>query len=262
MSHNLENLDSKTQWTTVTRPFFELWSSWELHLNSIFIDLHPQISLLLAPRLTGLFLMIIVYNFYYIFNLNSRKISLLVLFLTIIPSVTLIIPDLIFSSQKSVITRYFFPSFLGIQIAISFWLVEARSNQNKIRWLVFYLLIVSGLASAIISSQSFTWWNKLVGYHNPQIAAIINRYDRPLLISNDRDINVGNLISLSYLLAPKVKLLLVDKSIIPKIPEGDFSEILVWNLAEESLKQFQQQNNCQLQIISGNYYPSLWLKSR
>jgi hypothetical protein len=70
---------------------------------------------------------------------------------------------------------------------------------------------------------------------------------------------VGNLISLSYLLAPDVKLLLVDRNTIPQLPDGNFSHVLVWNLGDKSLQQFQQQNNCQLKIIPGNYYPSLWL---
>jgi hypothetical protein len=66
-------------------------------------------------------------------------------------------------------------------------------------------------------------------------------------------------ISLSYLLSPDVKLLLVDRNTIPQLPDGNFSHVLVWNLGDKSLQQFQQQNNCLLKIIPGNYYPSLWL---
>ncbi len=259
ISHNSALLQDKTDWTNTTKSFIELWSFWELHLNSLFIDLHPRLSLLLSPRLTPVFVLLISYSFYFIYRYYNRKIWLFLLTITIVPITGLILPDLISGSQRSIMTRYFFPSFVGIEIAIAFWLVEARSIQNKLRWLVFYLLIISGLASAIISSQSLTWWNKLVGYDNPTIAAIINQYDRPLLISNDRDINLGNLISLSYLLDPQVKLLLVERNVIPKIPKGNFSEILVWNLGEESLPQFQKQNNCQLKIIKGSYYPSLYV---
>jgi uncharacterized membrane protein len=256
---NAELLQNKTEWTHTTKSFLELWSAWELHINSIFIDLSPLISLKLAPRLTPLFLLLISYSLYFVCRFTYRKTCLFLLAIILIPAAGLIVPDLIFGGQKSIMTRYFFPSFIGMEITIAFWLVEARSNQNQLRWLIFYLLVIVGLASAIMSSQSSTWWNKLVGYDNAKIAAIINEYDRPLLISNDRDINVGNLISLSYLLSPDVKLLLVDLNTIPQIPKGNFSHILVLNLGDKSLQQFQQQNNCLLKIIPGNYYPSLWL---
>ncbi len=82
-----------------------------------------------------------------------------------------------------------------------------------------------------------------------------------MIISNNRDINVGNLISLSYLLEEKVRLLLTTTENIPRISKNEFSEVLIWNLSPDSLTELQEKNNCSISIINGGYYPPLWLVS-
>ena len=98
-----------------------------------------------------------------------------------------------------------------------------------------------------------------MGYHNPQIAKIINLYDKPLVISSNQDINVGNIISLSYLLEDKVRLLLTTSDKIPLVKQDGFSEVLIWNISEDSLIKFQEKNNCSVSVVEGEYYPRLWL---
>ena len=79
------------------------------------------------------------------------------------------------------------------------------------------------------------------------------------MISNNHDINIGNSISLSYLLNPQVKLLFTEKPHVPEIPAGDFSEVLVWNISDPLLEEFKQKNNCNLELVDSDYYPVLWL---
>lgn len=256
------NLQDKTSWTSISRSFIDLLVSWELHLSSVFIDLHPQVSLVLAPRIALVIFLFISYTIYYLIAQTPLKVWLLVVSLIIIPAAGLILPDLISGGQKSIMTRYFFPSIIGIQVAIAYWLVKAKSTHNSLKTAIICMITILGIISCLISSQADTWWNKVVSYHNPEIAAIINQYERPLLISNNNDINVGNLVSLAYLLAPQVKLLLTTKPTVPTIPQGNFSEVLIWNTGEKFADEFKEKNNCTLEMVGNNYYPLLFLAKR
>ncbi len=256
---NYALLQSKTDWTNSTQSFIRLLSAWELHLSSIIWDFHPEINWLIAPRVTLVFLGFILITFVSLDRHTKPKIYLLIICLILIPSLGLILPDLIQGGQKSIMTRYFIPTLLGIQISIAYWLARSIFLFSKIRLMILSLLIILGIISCSISSQANTWWNKIVGYHNPKIANIINQYEKPLIISNNRDINVGSLISLSYLLEDKVRLLLTTDDTIPLVKQDDFSEVLIWNISEKSLIQFQEKNNCSVSVVGRDYYPPLWL---
>ncbi|MDJ0534724.1 MAG: glycosyltransferase family 39 protein [Xenococcaceae cyanobacterium MO_207.B15] len=252
-------LKHKTSWTNISKPFIELLFAWGLHLISIVWDFHPSINLFIALIAAPVFLLFITITIISLYRYTNPKIYLLITCLIIVPALGLILPDLIEGGQKSVMTRYFIPSLLGIQVSIAYWLGTDKFFSSKIRLSILSLLIILGIVSCTISSQADTWWNKVVGYHNPEIAKLINKYEKPLVISNNRDINTGSLISLSYLLEDKVRLLLTTEDKIPLVEQNGFSEVLVWNLSDESLIQFQEKNNCSLSVVEGNYYPQLWL---
>jgi uncharacterized membrane protein len=80
----------------------------------------------------------------------------------------------------------------------------------------------------MVNSQSQVWWNKKPSNMHVQSARIINKSDRPLLITTFHGANPGELLSMSYLLDPKVRLQLVVEPNIPKIPDN-FSDVFVFN---------------------------------
>lgn len=53
---------------------------------------------------------------------------------------------------------------------------------------------------------------------NQQVARTINNAIQPLVISNSTGSNFGNILSLSYLLEPKVRFRLVVDPNVPQIP--------------------------------------------
>lgn len=256
---NYNKLQSNTYWTNSSRPLASLLSAWELHLNSIAWDFHPQINWLIAPRVTTIFLLFLGISLTCLYQKTKPSTYLLIISLIAIPALGLILPDLIQGGQKSILTRYFMPSLLGVQLSIIYWLGRDKFVMSKIRLSIFSLLIVCGIVSCAISSQANAWWNKTINNNNPTIAQIINHYEKPLVISNNQGINVGNLISLSYLLEDKVRLLLTTTDNIPLVKQDDFSEVLVWNLSEESRIAFQEKNNCSLSNVQEEQYISLWL---
>lgn len=261
---NYEILKAKTSWTNMTRPFIELFHAWELHLSSIFIDLHPSINGYIASRIFGFLVVFIFICYRLVYRQNKPQTWLLLFSITIIPTVMLILPDLIDGGIKSIMTRYFLPSILMIQIAVAYWLSQIKTWRDIKRSLSIFLIVTFGIISCGISSQSVTWWNKVVGFHNATIAEIINNYERPLLIANttvidnNHDVNVGDLISLSYLLDDKVKLLLFKNQNLPSINYDRYDNVFLWDIQEESRIEFQEINNCELEIVEGEYDPPLW----
>ncbi|NEP29487.1 MAG: hypothetical protein F6K49_49105, partial [Moorea sp. SIO3I6] len=106
-------------------------------------------------------------------------------------------------------------------------LINGNLRTKKVWKGIVAVLLTGGVISCAISSQTEIWWNKQVGHHNPTIARIINQAERPLVISNVSSVNPGDVISLSYLLNPQVKLQLVIPPTIPDIPQG-FSDVFLF----------------------------------
>ena len=119
------------------------------------------------------------------------------------------------------------------------------------------VVISAGVISCTISSQAYTWWNKAVSYQNHQIARFINQTPQPLLISETSGINVGNIISLSYLLDTKVKLQLVVNPNVPKIPDG-FSDVFFYYPAPEWQQEIEREYNAKIQLIDDSIRIPLW----
>ena len=97
-----------------------------------------------------------------------------------------------------------------------------------------------------------------------QIAEIINSYQEPLVITNtiitsgNPDVNAGDFIALSHLLEDKVKLVLFKDEETPLVNHSQYSDVLLWNVEESIREQFAQQNNCDLKLVEGDYYPHIW----
>ncbi|MEH2169849.1 MAG: hypothetical protein V7K41_25005 [Nostoc sp.] len=89
---------------------------------------------------------------------------------------------------------------------------------------------------------------------NPQVAQIINQSNRPLLISDALGNNYGDVFSLSYLLEPKVRFLLVNNQKIIKIPDG-FTDVFLLNPSETWSKIIEKKYKFKTDIVyNDNYY--------
>jgi len=100
-------------------------------------------------------------------------------------------------------------------------------------------LISIEIFSCLVSSQAEVWWNKYSGIYNLKVAQIVNQARQPLVIGNDEGDNFGNLLSLSYLLEPKVKLQLAVEPNQIKI-QHDFSDVFLYNPSQDFYFEFQK----------------------
>lgn len=168
------------------------------------------------------------------------------------------LPDLISGGQRSVTGRYLIPSYLGIQITIAYLLrmklFDSKIQPQKLGQLLLITLILGGILSCGVISQSEAWWNKYSSYDYPQVAKVINQAPSPLIIS-DRE-KIGRLISLSYLLDNKVSVMVIEPSSLPNIPAG-FQPIFVFNPMEQWFSDIKVKQTINIKLT--HKIGDLWL---
>jgi len=178
----------------------------------------------------------IAYSIYFICYSTPKRVWLFVLTAIAITAIVLI-------AVGGVADRYLVPYILGIQLAVAYLFtakIVATTNprQQKLWQLGLIALISSEIVSCAVSSQSQLWWNKYPSStkYNPQVAAIVNQAQKPLVICHGGNNITGKIMSISYLLKPQTQLLLAVKPEQVKIPDG-FSDVFLYRSTE--LLQFE-----------------------
>lgn len=234
---------------------------WLMQVSRIFFDLNLSLKNPLRYLISIICWILIGYALYFICRTTNDKVWLFIVLLVIIPTLPLILPDLSSGGISLDYEPYLIPFYLGIQIAVAYLLATQIYNgslSNRITWqFILLLVIICAMVSCRVNYQAETWWNKKVSYGNAQIAKIINQAENPLLISNSVGINYGNLFSLSYLVEPKVRFLLVQNQNIPNIPDG-FSNVFLFNPSDTWRQQITTKYNLKTEVIYKDDYYSLW----
>ncbi|BAZ48181.1 hypothetical protein NIES4103_07870 [Nostoc sp. NIES-4103] len=234
---------------------------WLMQISRIFFDLDLSLKNPMRYLIAIIFLILIGYAIYFICQTTNYKVWLFIMALMIVPALPIILPDLIRGGIRSDYEPYLMPFYLGIQITVAYLLATQIYNgslSHRITWhMILLLVIICGMVSCRVNYQAETWWSKRVSYGNAEVAKIINQAESPLIISNSVGINYGNLFSLSYLVLPKVRFLLVQNQNIPNIPNG-FSDIYLLNPTDEWRKKIATKYQYQTEIIDNNDYYSLW----
>lgn len=261
------NLREGTEWLTQNLGFLTLLGKWNHNIVRIFIDLNlDNLDLYLSIPI----LMVVGYSIYFLFQHTPRQIWFFILTTSAVPTLALIIPDLIFGGRRSAVERYLIPCYLGIQLAVAFLIstkitsVFANINQQRLWRIVTIAIISSGIFSCVVSSQAQAWWNKGAGSIYLKIVPIVNQAAHPLLISNIYDLLPGRHLALSYLLDPKVKLLFVTKENIPKVQISDgFSDIFVFDPFRKLKEHIEQIQKRKLEsLYKGSTKVWLWRVSK
>jgi len=241
---NYEQLKAKTAWTEAQPSYSFLVKIWGLHFSSLFLDLGFDINHPYSYWIPPLILLLIGYGFMVLIPDTDRSIWLFLLCSFLIPTLFLILPDLIFGGQRSISTRYFVPSLIAAQILVAYLFAVQIRNRKQLWQGLLIILLMCGLFSCWKVSQADVWWNKGVSFQNAQVAAVINQTETPLVISDNRETNLGNVISLAYLVKPATQFKLVTQSEqLNGLEKSD--SIFLFHLSPELetalLKQYQAQ---------------------
>ena len=188
--------------------------------------------------ITPLFLILVGYSICFLCLTTNYKVWLFIITLIVVPALPLILSSA--GGIQLSTEPYFMPSYLGIQITVAYLfatqIYNGSGSRRSIWQIIMALVIICGLISSRVSSQAETWWNKGTSYGNPQVAQVINQTSSPLLVSDALGNNYGNVLSLSYLLEPKVRFLLVNNPKTPTIPNG-FTDVFLLILQRIGAKQ-------------------------
>lgn len=197
---------------------------------------------------------------YFLYSRTPKQVWLFILTLIGVTALFLLLPDLIFGGRRSGVSRYIIPCYLGIQISVAYLLatkiISANLYQQKFWKALMAVLISGGIFSCGISSQAETWWTKIDSSNLPESARIINKAAHPIVLTESSGVDSLNIVSLSYLLEPKVRLQLMAKLNIFKIPDG-FSDIFLLNPYQELLDQLEQEKKIKIERVY-TYTSNVW----
>ncbi|MEC4894088.1 MAG: glycosyltransferase family 39 protein [Oscillatoria sp. PMC 1051.18] len=245
---SLSHLDRQVKgWTEAQPTLFTFLKRWLGNLSRLFADFGFDSSTNLSEAISIIPLIffltiLVIYACYFLVRNSSREVWLFVLTLIICTTAILVGRDLLVvfglvsGRLFSATARYIIPFYLGIHLAVVYFLASKMSsqkvNEQKFGRGVFLALISLGIFSCIISSQAEVWWSKGEASELVQVAPIINQATNSLVVS---DADLARILSLSNLLNDQVHLQLFVEANYYPIDET-FSNIFVLN-PSESLQQ-------------------------
>lgn len=251
---NLQPAVGSTRWSATKISPLEWVQKWLNNLSYLFVDRNSSQGIVnfnflnSLPNLSWFFLagslaILIGYSLYFTFSKTPKRVSLFVLTLTGVLALILVLPDLFLGGQRSTITRYLVPCWLGVQLAVAYFLATQITTtasiwKQKLWQLVIILLLLSGAFSCASSASAEVWWNSFNSYDTPYPSevSIINQEVTPLVISDgNRPNSVGKLLSLSHILKPKVRLQVVRDPNSFRVSKG-FSNIFLYNTPYKPLQ--------------------------
>ncbi|MEG4024559.1 glycosyltransferase family 39 protein [Microcoleus sp. S13C4] len=256
LATNLERASSTTDWTRVSPGWLYLVKLWTLSFTALFFDCDFGFDNILTYLLRLPSLLLIMAALYQICRRASSSTWLFILTSIFVPFLILALPDLILGGKRSAVSRYLISCFPGVQLAVAYLLACYLKTQQRFWQVILALVFTASVASCTVSAFSDTWWSKDLSYFNAEVAKIINkeaianRSIKDTIVISDRGndfTNMGDLLSLSYLLDKDVRLMLMSQS--PEIEMlNKYSAPLVFRPSEK-LRSALKQNQRRLEPI-------------
>lgn len=247
LKNNSARAFQATNWANETTNIFFLIKQWILSFSALFFDLDWSSDNILNYLLRLPFIILIILSIHTSVKQTNHLTKIFLLSLIFVPFLLLAIPDLLFASKRSSVTRYLISCFPGIQLAVAYFLTSTKITfyqQQKLWRLGFAFLFTCSIISCSISAWANTWWCKGISYYNAAIAQIINQSQSAIIISDrgDGSLIKGNLISLSYILNDNIRILPLSSppnlKIINKLESQTKSDLFLFAPS----KQFWQES--------------------
>jgi uncharacterized membrane protein len=202
---------------------------WVRGLSLIFVDFnlneHSALAQLIPFLIVLLLLLLLIaYAAWAVWRSESKSTRLFLGLAIVIPALAVVLANVLTDSIQSVTARYWWPTYLGIQLLMArFFVTHAIAVPSKVLlrklWrTAFGSLLCIGILSCIAFSQSQFWWNKTDDRQIYRSAQLINAAQQPLaqqpLVISDAFFI--DFFPLSHQLNPDVALQLWTKSDIPQ----------------------------------------------
>jgi uncharacterized membrane protein len=160
------------------------------------------------------------YSIYFLYRHATRTQATFVLILIASLCLPLAVLDAVKGSSVSLVTRYSFPSFIGVQVAVAYMLTTKTSASSKVRSRVAWqcsmaLLFVLGLSAGATIAQADVWWNKDPGNYFQAASRLINAAKNPVIVISDAWF--VPMLSLEHKLRPDIRYRLTVEPNVPDI---------------------------------------------
>lgn len=216
------------KWTEVVTTFRHWLGSFTFHIGTLFFDLglrshdsETKLALMAFPVLAVLVLV----------GLSLARLSRqpgrpwpFIGALIIVTALPLILADLIVGGHRANISRYLTPTYLGLQLAVIFFLANPK------RRLAAAGVLAAGVISCTLYSQAEIWSSKGDTAQDRETALLINQAARPLLAT---DADPRQLLPLAHMLRGNVKILFCRT--LPKSQVRNFSDVFLYKASPELL---------------------------
>ncbi|MDF0552568.1 glycosyltransferase family 39 protein [Kamptonema sp. UHCC 0994] len=218
---NFQRASDTTGWTQISPGFLYLVKLWLLSFTAIFVDLDFGFDNVWTYLLRLPFFLLIFAAIYNIYRQTNRSTTLFIITSIFVPFLILVLPDIILGGKRSAVSRYLVSCFPGIQLAVGYFLATKIQTSQRLWRVILAAIFTASIISCTVSAFSDTWWSKDLSYYNAEVAKIINNNQLKIAStksqiviadSGDDFTNMGDLISLSYLLDKDVQLLLLSDS--------------------------------------------------
>lgn len=235
-----------TSWTAVDISKYVLVHTWLNNISLILVSV-PAKSLIFALPIVILF----AYSLSVLCRNTPQRSWLFILTLSGIMATALVLPDIVLGGKRSLIVRYVFPCYLGIQLSLAYLFARQMTSpllklwHRKLWQLLFVIFIAIGAWASWGNAQTEIAWyksdNELLS-----IARVINQATHPLVISDVQieagrpaDGMIGSVLALSHLLDSQVQFQLLPEFSFPTLPDN-FDHIFLFSRSNTLAEHFSQ----------------------
>lgn len=210
---NSQRAFNSTNWAVVKHlDWGSMIKLWILTFTCLFSDSDFGFNNLLTYLYRMIFLSLIIYAFYRVYQQNNPIAFTFLITSTLVPFLSLVIPDLIFITTRSTVTRYLIAAFPTIYITVAFLLSQLLIQGKILGKILLTFLLIASILSNYNNALSETTWAKVPSYWNGEVIKKINALSKAIVISDRGNdwTNLGDLLSLNYHLNSDVQYFLTS----------------------------------------------------
>ena len=192
--------DQSPSWSKEPTSIPVLIKTWLFNLSGLFWDFNESFT-----TVNALFhiitLALVAYSVYFLSKHDAKSSFIFIVLMISVPFLIMAIPDIVLGGRRSTPTRYFIPSFLAIEISVSYLLSTQILQRKVFLPIIISSLIFFGIVSSVVVIKHDTWWSKQREYYNTAAAKLINQTEKPLVLANWYD-----LLTVAHSLKPQATL--------------------------------------------------------